>query len=712
LFFDFPLFFVPVFILFSFLDLSDNAREYSSIALNIPGFYLKAAVDALKKQGPLRQTRNRVLNTELGMGPIRADTFLGSPSQLSTTDSDLTTKAKQLSEAVHNLLTHPLPIPTLTQYVTLATAVKYGTKDLRSSKLYSIMEQSSYGAMLYNLINLGTLHLSPEGPTVTNFLQFINDTYPSVFNPIPFIQNLTNSSSPLLQIRTHKTTDDAVSYIRSSIDDERTWALIDMSKAFPLLSATAAESSKFNISNTTLGPLNLTLTDLENVTFTIRMNSTSIPKTSERSFFFNPIFNTEYQMYYLSGFLTLQKTLEEFTFSQASSVISANVNSSSFDLTSCHLPNSLRWWSMPMPTPEYNVNLFFASSAHLMALMITMGFLYPMSRLVKSIVEEKELRIKETLLILGVKPWAYISSLIIVAYMVFFLASVFLSLTIHFSILVYSSFGYLFALMVLFGSATVGFSFFIASFFSKSKIASLVGPMALFATIFPYFLFLTSNQNEYTVAKMFSSLFPCTAFSLGFKILTTFELGEVGVHSWNASQGSYSFNTSLGFLAFDTMFYIALAWYLNQVVPSQFGARQPFYFCLKPSYWGYKKKKTQSVDVDASIPNRNRSNGNFEVVEQTKYGQPKVVIKNLLKQYAKNGPKVVDNLNLDLYENQITCLLGHNVRRIIESCPTVAFGRVYLQPFCFEFFLVLSLSGSWKNHSHLHSNWTYSSHSW
>ncbi len=76
------------------------------------------------------------------------------------------------------------------------------------------------------------------------------------------------------------------------------------------------------------------------------------------------------------------------------------------------------------------------------------------------------------------------------------------------------------------------------------------------------------------------------------------------------------------------------------------------------------------------MPNGNLSNGNFEVIEQSKYGQPKVVIKNLVKQYANNGPKVVDHLNLDLYENQITCLLGHNVRRIIELCLTDAFGRV------------------------------------
>ncbi len=58
---------------------------------------------------------------------------------------------------------------------------------------------------------------------------------------------------------------------------------------------------------------------------------------------------------------------------------------------------------MPKPTPEYNVYLFF-TSAHLMALVIMMGFLDPMSQLVKSIVEEKELRTEETLIYLPIPP--------------------------------------------------------------------------------------------------------------------------------------------------------------------------------------------------------------------------------------------------------------------------------------------------------------------
>jgi ABC-type Na+ efflux pump permease subunit len=103
----------------------------------------------------------------------------------------------------------------------------------------------------------------------------------------------------------------------------------------------------------------------------------------------------------------------------------------------CHLPNSLRLWSMPMPTPQYNINTFFASNSYLIGLVLAMGFLYPMSVLVKSIVEEKELRLKETLLILGVKPWAYLLSWMIVAYSVFLIGSILVSVALHSTIMAF-----------------------------------------------------------------------------------------------------------------------------------------------------------------------------------------------------------------------------------------------------------------------------------
>jgi hypothetical protein len=144
-----------------------------------------------------------------------------------------------------------------------------------------------------------------------------------------------------------------------------------MSNTFPVLSSTLAMNNS-NTSNH--DDILLNKANLDNVTFTIRMNSKSIPKTSKKATFFNPIFNTDYQMYYyyLSGFLTLQNTLEEFTLSQASSALmSAEANYSSLEYiasNSCHLPNSLHYGQCLCQhlntTSTYSLRLM-ATSRHL-----------------------------------------------------------------------------------------------------------------------------------------------------------------------------------------------------------------------------------------------------------------------------------------------------------------------------------------------------------
>jgi len=96
------------------------------------------------------------------------------------------------------------------------------------------------------------------------------------------------------------------------------------------------------------------------------------------------------------------------------------------------------------------------------------------------------------------------------------------------------------------------------------------------------------------------------------------------------------------------------------VLPSAYGVRRPWYFFLLPSYWGCSRQKIWcSEESDETGANGNEGL-NFEAVEP-EHGSPKVQIKKLVKRYKKKGANAVDHLNLNLYENQITCLLGHNV---------------------------------------------------
>jgi hypothetical protein len=95
--------------------------------------------------------------------------------------------------------------------------------------------------------------------------------------------------------------------------------------------------------------------------------------------------------------------------------------------------------------------------------------------------------------------------------------------------------------------------------------------MALFATLLPRFIFFETNRYEAIASKRWASLLQCTAFAFGADIIADYEYAEVGVQTWNASVGDYSFNAAVGFLFLDTLVYIYLGWYLELVIPRQYG---------------------------------------------------------------------------------------------------------------------------------------------
>jgi hypothetical protein len=107
------------------------------------------------------------------------------------------------------------------------------------------------------------------------------------------------------------------------------------------------------------------------------------------------------------------------------------------------------------------------------------------------------------------------------------------------------------------------------------------------------------------------------------------------------------------------------------VFPSEWGTHQPVYFCFNPFYWFGGSLKTMSKAAssdsqDALMNDGNNSARNVEDVSddlhQTLKDGKGIFIKDLRKTFQTTaGPKnAVDGLDLKMYHNQITCLLGHN----------------------------------------------------
>jgi hypothetical protein len=260
---------------------------------------------------------------------------------------------------------------------------------------------------------LGTIHLSPNNTATKSFVDYLKTTYPILW---------TTS----LNVRVHENEADALKFIDKNLN-ERTWALLDFTDG-------ALEEDDFR--------------------YTIRMNYTTVPNTNEITNYVSIGLNTDYQMYYLSGYLTLQRTLNEFAFSQDEACADMSAELSSL-------------WSMPMPTAAYSQNPFFLEVGYLLGLSIVMAFLYPTSRLIKSIVEEKETRMKETLCILGLKGWAHWLSWFITAIIVFFIITVTVTVAMTNTLVKYSDPVYIFLLVGLFSTATIGFCFTLAAMFSR-----------------------------------------------------------------------------------------------------------------------------------------------------------------------------------------------------------------------------------------------------
>jgi len=623
-----------------------GAQQYSTINFEFPGPWINLADEVvnlldINDKSPRRKlftkeadgaaakwvmdTYNFVLPKVHGLSKFRQQATIATRRRLqtdnnNTNNDEMTTEEENQKDGggnvfdllntarlqIDSLLTNPIPVPKFDEYVTASSQL---SSLINADDLPIILSDSSFGRSWGNLLTLGTLHItSPEDDVVNEFVAYLNETYPSI------VQNQT------LNILIHESEELALNFINDNLN-ERTWALI-----------------------------HLKTIETEKVEYKIRMNYTTLPNTNRIVNFVSIGLNKDYVQYYLSGYLTLQRTLNEFAMTRSG----CNNN----DTTSNNKDNI---WSMPMPTAAYEQNVFFQAVGYLLGLTIAMAFMYPTSRTIKTIVEEKETRMKETLLILGVQPWAHWFSWFITSNIIFVIIGILVSWTLTSNILIRSDSFYILNLILWFSTATVGFCFVVAACFSRAKLAAIVGPMAFFATLLPRFLFFGTNRFEATNAKVWASLLPCTAFAFGADIIADYEYSEAGIQAWNASDGEYSFNTAIGMLLFDTVLYTFLGWYLELVIPRQYGVARPFYFLLLPSYWKscFCRSTTQEITDEHKSSLVAEEVSNFEDMTDTSL-TPQVFIQGLVKKYNKEANIAVDNLNLKLYESQITCLLGHN----------------------------------------------------
>lgn len=479
-------------------------------------------------------------------------------------------------------LERPAVSPTFDQFVEISRVVQQAAGDQQKRWLLD----TRFGQQWGNLLSLGTLHFTPAGARVDQLMTYLNDTT-STFASLP--------------THVHESEAAAVKYIHKHGFEEGVWALV-------------------------------VLHEMENgkVDYTLRLDPTTLPNTNylrtNIRLGLDPIFSR----YFTSGFFSLARTIDAFAFS-----LSAD---GAADPGTCAPPQVV---SVPFPTPDFTRNYFFAAVGYLLGLVVVMATLFPFSRLVRDLVHEKETQMRETMAAMGMSLSANSLAWYFTALATFTATAVLCTAVACASFFPRSDPRLVFLFFWLFGLSEISLAFLISTFFSRAKLAAVVGPIILFCMCLPRYVFFDSVASEASTLKAITCLLSPSAFSLAASIIGMYEHANVGVGLSNWAEDTFSLHTCVSMMLLDTVLYALLAAYLEQVLPSQHGtSRHPLFF-IQP-LWTALRGNTNAVSPTPRDPGM------------------KVQLQALAKQWPGRSTRAVDNLSLDLTEGQITCLLGPN----------------------------------------------------
>ena len=339
---------------------------------------------------------------------------------------------------------------------------------------------------------------------------------------------------------------------------------------------------------------------------------------------------------------------------------------------------------VPFPVPQYTQNIFYQIVLYPLTLLFVIAFVYPVSRLISALVQEKELKLRESMRIMGTSDSALLGSWFLSYATTYFILSCLITL-VGTRLFPASSPIYVFALFFTFALSTIPLCMFISVFFTQSKVASVIGSALFIAGYFPFFsLSPTSSPST----KSFAALLSPTSLGTGLEVLASLETAGVGAVRDTVSGSvinNWTVASSIGMNVFDTLLFLALASYADAVLPAafrDFGTPRPFYFPFTPSFWrevfGFppttSSNKRGSVSLNATadseaLLSNDSSSPPTPFIEaldaslEAKVASGRCVsLRGLRKEFdTPDGIKVaVDSIDLDMMEGQIFVLLGHN----------------------------------------------------
>ncbi len=327
--------------------------------------------------------------------------------------------------------------------------------------------------------------------------------------------------------------------------------------------------------------------------------------------------------------------------------------------------------SFMSPIVGYHYAGYYAKIIVVLPVGFILSSLYGVSRVIVVFVMEKETRAREFMRILGLREQQIIYTWFLTYLPLLLVSCALQSWAASILLFPHASFNLLFQFFFTFALSCFGYGFLISTLFNRVKAASLIGMGGFFLLFTVSYTFSEhTNESMRTLACVLSPV----AFAQGISIIAELEAVGIGLDRKNANDlvNNFRFNTAVWMQSVDFVIYIAMGWYMDKVMPRQYGVSLPFYFLFTSAYWRSdeipSENKIWDIDSEVCKLQCEVTDGN-EVCEAVgrelklqERNNRAVVISKLCKTFpTPDGVKIaIKNLNLTLYEGHITCLLGHN----------------------------------------------------
>ncbi|XP_048589175.1 phospholipid-transporting ATPase ABCA1-like isoform X2 [Nematostella vectensis] len=343
-------------------------------------------------------------------------------------------------------------------------------------------------------------------------------------------------------------------------------------------------------------------------------------------------------------------------------------------------------YAQMFPYPCYIRDRFVFYIGGTMPLFMTLAWIYTAAMIIKSIVYEKEKRLKEVMKVMGLGRTVHWVAWFINSASTMLITIIFLVITLKAGrILQHSDPFIIFLFLVVFMFATIMMCFLISVFFSRANVSAACGGIIFFVTYLPYTMvrWFEAFMNSSQIAA--ACLSSTTAFGVACNYLARYEEQGVGAQ-WNNLYASpiagdeFSLGYAMGMMMIDGVLYALATFYIEAVMPGQYGIPRPWYFPLQKSYWFPQKpvvnemplnqtprsstatsRHSASPDMDdVAFSPDGATNNDVAMETEPSHLSMGVSIRNLVKIYKEGKKLAVDGLNLNLYEGQILSFLGHN----------------------------------------------------